>query len=83
MQESNEDSLDRLTVAGWLLIMVLGAIFEVLVPLLLFNVFPAVLEAGGRTTRYAIVATFMALGWPSFLLCRWLLERSRPSRFAS
>ncbi len=68
------DLIDRLTLTGWVLLVLLGGIFTVLVPVLLFYVYPAALQAGGRTTRYAIVATFMALGVPTFLLCKWLLE---------
>jgi hypothetical protein len=73
--QDKPDLIDRLTLTGWVLLVILCGIFTVLVPVLLFNVYPAALQVGGRTTRYAIIATFMALGVPTFLLCKWVLEK--------
>ena len=75
MRDGREELLDRLTLVGWLLIILNGAAFCVLAPLFLFYVWPDLLQAGGRATRYAMVATFMAGGLPSFLLCKWLVEK--------
>ena len=75
MNDTTEEQLNRLTVAGWLLIAVHCAVFAVLGPMVLFVFCPAVLEVGGRTTRYAMTATVMILGFASFFSCKWTLEK--------
>ncbi len=75
MRDGREELLERLTLVGWLIVILNGAAFCVLAPLFLFAVWPEVLRVGGQTTRYVMVAAFMAGGLPSFLLCKWLLEK--------
>jgi hypothetical protein len=75
MKETTEQQLERLTVAGWLLIAVHCAVFAVLGPLVLFEFCPAVLEVGGRITRYAMTATVLILGGASFFSWKWVLEK--------
>ena len=75
MYDRSEEQLDRLTLVGWVLIAVHCAVFAVLGPIVLFEFCPAVLEVGGRTTRYAMTATVMILGGGSFFSCKWVLEK--------
>jgi hypothetical protein len=50
-------------------------VFTVVAPLILVNVWPAVLQGGGRSAGYAMVGTFLLFGGASFFACKWVLEK--------
>jgi hypothetical protein len=67
--------VERFTLMGWFVFVVNMATCCVVVPIVLLNVCPAVLEAGGRIQRYAIVAGFLIIGGAGFYTSGWLLEK--------
>ena len=69
-----DDLIDRLTVTGWVVFIIHAGVACVLGPLLLFYVWPEILEVGGKITTGAIILTIMALSAGSFKCCQWLLE---------
>jgi len=75
MKESTETLLDRLTLAGWLLLVVHMGIFALLAPVLLFYLWPGLLQVGGRVTGYSLVGTALVTGGACFFAMKWLLEK--------
>ena len=59
MYDPSEEQLNRLTLAGWFLIIICGGVCVLLVPYLVVTYFPVRLEMGTRLTKYAIMITFM------------------------
>jgi hypothetical protein len=70
MNCQGEEQLNRLTLTGWLLIVVHAAVFAVVGPMLAVNFLPPAL-----ITRRTLVITIMASGGGCFLLCKSLLEK--------
>jgi hypothetical protein len=75
MSETREDMLNRLTLAGWLVMVAHMTILSVLAPLVLVNVWPSLMQAGGRPAGYVMAGTFLVLGGVSFFACKWLLGK--------
>jgi hypothetical protein len=75
MKDSTESLLERLTLAGWLLLIVHMGIFALLAPILLFYLCPTLLQIGGRATGYSLAVIAMFTGGLSFLGAKWLFER--------
>lgn len=50
------------------------ALFTMLAPLILVNVWPSILQAG-KPAGYVIAGTMLVLGGGSCLACKWLLEK--------
>ena len=75
MSDQSEWELDRLTPAGWTLLVVASLTCCVIVPFVLVWLCPDLLVAGGAIQRYTIIAGFLVLMGGIWLSCKWLLEQ--------